>query len=380
MTSAMRALERPSSRLLANPPLRPFIKWPGGKSSELAAIAAAAPPIEGRYIDPFVGGGAVLLAVPSGVAAWANDTSVDLIALNRAAAGDRSELRNALAGLALAWERLDEFGDLYEAVSLEYRHGAGAVGQVSRVVGRIAAAVAQAGSQLGDEFSRRLERDLPGKLGRVRHIEHGLARHVSQPDLLANIEGSVRAAFYMAVRARYNARRSARIQDETRSADFFFLREFAYAAMFRFNSRDEFNVPYGGMTYNGKSFAEKVHQLYDQTMLTRLQNTTWRCMDFELFLREAEVSRGDFVFADPPYDSDFSSYDNLPFGPRDQERLESVLAHVPANVMVVIKDTPLIRGLYSADRWNLASAEKTYMWTIKSRNDRAATHLTITNY
>jgi hypothetical protein len=48
--------------------------------------------------------------------------------------------------------------------------------------------------------------------------------------------------------------------------------------------------------------------------------------------------------------------------------------------MVVIKDAPAIRTLYAADRWNVIEAPKTYMWTIKSRNDRAATHLTITNY
>ena len=39
-----------------------------------------------------------------------------------------------------------------------------------------------------------------------------------------------------------------------------------------------------------------------------------------------------------------------------------------------------IRNLYSSGRWHVLEAEKTYIWTIKSRNDRAATHLTITNY
>jgi hypothetical protein len=48
--------------------------------------------------------------------------------------------------------------------------------------------------------------------------------------------------------------------------------------------------------------------------------------------------------------------------------------------MVVIKDTPMIRRLYRSDRWRVESADKTYMWTIKSRNDRETTHLTITNY
>jgi hypothetical protein len=40
----------------------------------------------------------------------------------------------------------------------------------------------------------------------------------------------------------------------------------------------------------------------------------------------------------------------------------------------------MIRGLYGSGHWRIAEAAKTYMWTIKSRNDRIATHLTITNY
>jgi hypothetical protein len=40
----------------------------------------------------------------------------------------------------------------------------------------------------------------------------------------------------------------------------------------------------------------------------------------------------------------------------------------------------MIRDLYGPDRWRIVQADKTYMWTIKSRNERRATHLTITNY
>jgi hypothetical protein len=39
-----------------------------------------------------------------------------------------------------------------------------------------------------------------------------------------------------------------------------------------------------------------------------------------------------------------------------------------------------VRNLSSSGRWHVLEAEKTDMWTIKSRNDRTATHLTITNY
>lgn len=237
-----------------------------------------------------------------------------------------------------------------------------------------------AGPGLEEEFCSRLAQDLPTKFARMRRIQTALGRALTERDLLANVEGAIRSAFYMSIRSRYNRARLSRRGDDTRLADFFFLREFAYAAMFRFNSRGEFNVPYGGISYNRKPFAQKVGLLFGSAMLRRLENTTWRSTDFEAFLLEAEPTDIDFVFIDPPYDSDFSSYDNRTFEGSDQERLENVLGSLSAKVMVVIKDTPLIRRLYRSDRWRLTQTDKKYMWTIKSRNDRDVVHLTITNY
>jgi len=214
----------------------------------------------------------------------------------------------------------------------------------------------------------------------MRRIERTLGRVLSRADLLGNIEGSLRSSFYMSIRSRYNGARLAAVFDAFRYADFFFLREFAYAAMFRFNAAGEFNVPYGGVTYNRKTLSGKAALLFGAPAGARLGNTELRCQDFEPFLAEAHPTAEDFVFVDPPYDSEFSDYDNRPFTSSDQRRLRDALVLIPASVMLVIKDTPGIRALYSSARWHVIEADKTYAWTIKSRNDRAATHLTITNY
>ena len=214
----------------------------------------------------------------------------------------------------------------------------------------------------------------------MRSVERRLDRRLSRPDLLANVEGSLRSSFYMSVRSRYNSARLAARMDGFRLADFLFLREFAYASMFRFNARGEFNVPYGGVSYNRKTLSGKADVLFGEATRERLASTVFRCQDFEPFLAAACPGPDDFVFVDPPYDSDFSAYDNRPFGPSDQRRLADALSRLPARVMVVIKDAPAIRDLYPSERWHVLEAAKTYMWTIKSRNDRAATHLMITNY
>jgi len=379
----MNAVDEASSRRLGGDQssgLTPFLKWPGGKTQELAAIAAAAPPLTGRFIDPFVGGGSVLLAVPVEVAALANDACRDLLELYTTAAARRADLPEALGGLARAWDDMAACNEAYDDLAAAE---AGAPADADAVIARQVVAfrrlLESSVPGLAQSFAKRAGAELQAKFGRIRRLE---ARRgaLSHEDLLVNVEGAVRASFYMAIRARYNAARLADRWDATRAADFLVLRELSYAAMFRFNRRGEFNVPYGGISYNRKSLAGKAAVLFGAPMLARLSSTEFHSLDFEPFLAACRPGPSDFVFVDPPYDSDFSAYDNRPFGPADQVRLERVLAGLASKVMVVIKDAPAIRTLYSADRWNVIEAPKTYMWTIKSRNDRAATHLTITNY
>jgi DNA adenine methylase len=382
VNAQLRMPEASADRLAASPALTPFLKWPGGKSQELTAIAAAAPALVGRYIDPFVGGGSVLLAVPDSVEAWANDAAEDLIGLYRAAAEERSSFRATLQGVADAWDSLRSCAGLYRALADDFLSGTwgAAVVRHEMHAQSLDRVLALAGPGLDDVFAARIAKDLPTKFNRMRKLQVALARTLSDPDLLDNVEGAVRSAFYMSIRARYNRARLAGAHSEARLADFFFLREFTYAAMFRFNSRGEFNVPYGGISYNRKSLTDKVRLLVREDMVARLRNTSWRCGDFEPFIAEASPGPLDFLFVDPPYDSDFSDYYNMPFGGLDQERLQQSLEALDAKVMVVIKDTPMIRRLYQSDRWRIDSADKTYMWTIKSRNERATRHLTITNY
>jgi DNA adenine methylase len=368
--------------LQPNPNLTPFLKWPGGKSQELAAIAVVSPELVGRYVDPFVGGGSVLLAVPSVVPAVVNDACRDLIELYHAATERTDQFRHTATALAGAWDGFSERSALLDDLVRVFSEGDARKAEhwLSDHHGDLRALLTPAGPGFVERFLRQASRDLPGKFNRIKGVEAKVGRVLSASDLRANIEGAIRSAFYMSVRARYNEARLAGCFDDTRTVDFLFLREFTYAAMFRFNARDEFNVPYGGVTYNRKSLSVKLDLLFDPRMLARLANTSFSCDDFEPFLESVSPVKEDFVFVDPPYDSDFSDYDNLAFGGSDQTRLRDVLESLPSQVMVVIKDTPMIRRLYGADRWRINSAPKTYMWTIKSRNKRETNHLTITSY
>ncbi len=81
-------------------------------------------------------------------------------------------------------------------------------------------------------------------------------------DILANIESALKSAFYMHLRHLYNNMAQYQIPPAYAAAIFFFVRENAYASMFRYNSRGEFNVPYGGISYNRKDLARKIAYMH----------------------------------------------------------------------------------------------------------------------
>ena len=84
--------------------IRPFMKWPGGKSAELPGISEFAPTSFTRFIDPFLGGGSVLFAVKNDIPAYCNDICPELIDLMQAP--QNRKLKELLLAFADQWTDL----------------------------------------------------------------------------------------------------------------------------------------------------------------------------------------------------------------------------------------------------------------------------------
>jgi DNA adenine methylase len=367
---------------LFNGSLRPWVKWPGGKSGELPLIIENAPktPIR-RFIEPFVGGGSVLLAVNHLIPATANDICPELIELYKAGAENDLVVKSELLNIANGWDRIGVHREDVLSIAKTLVDNFSAPRSIAdELFNHFHGDLQNLVPALIDEMERRFLQDLPKKLDRIQKLQIKHSRPLPLDEMIDNILGSVYAAFYMAVRRRYNNSRANHVHSKVRAADFFFLREFSYASMFRFNAKGEFNVPYGGISYNKKSFTSKVDSLFDPAMRSRLSNTEWHCSDFSIFFENIKPAHNDFVFVDPPYDSDFSDYDNREFALSDQRRLAELLESLASDVMIVIGDTPIIREIYSSSKWAIDENQKLYSWNIKGRNERNKTHLVITNY
>lgn len=377
------------------PAIRPqrlpaILKWAGGKEHELRHILPLLPSFR-HYYEPFVGGGAVFFAVQA-EKKFINDKSGELINLYKIVAENNFHFFQSLWIIIHQWQVLSQFVSMH-AKNLAAMYKAYSVGEYTvdmmkeKLIGFIHCYTEEFKGMftifLGanvDHFIWQIERNLIRKTTRMKHLENKRGR-LLEIDIVANIESALKSAFYMHLRYLYNKLKEHQISPDMATALFFFVRENAYASMFRYNSRGEFNVPYGGISYNRKDLKRKISYLQSAEIRTHLANTIIENMDFEAFLLKHPPGANDFIFLDPPYDSEFSTYTQNEFSKQDQERLAYYLLNqCKAKFMLVIKNTPMIYALYSWKGLNIHKFSKKYLVSFQDRNYKDAEHLVITNF
>lgn len=367
-----------------------LLKWAGGKEQELKYILPHIPSFR-QYYEPFVGAGAVYFSVQA-EKKYINDMSPELIRLYRMVAENNSAFFHALSHLLQSWQQIGEFAHLhanvfivmYRAYSSDQQSESEMKDMLALFVERhrdILRGIAEISFVLAsDRFVQEVRSNLQRKTARMKALERKKGT-LPEADILANIECALKSAFYMYLRHLYNATTTYAIAPADASAIFFFVRENAYASMFRYNRQGQFNVPYGGISYNRKDVARKIAALQSPALQQHLAHTVIENMDFAAFLQKHAPTEDDFIFLDPPYDSEFSTYARNEFSKHDQERLAHyLLHHCPAKFLLVIKNTSMIRSLYDNPALHIQTFDKTYLVSFQDRNNRAAEHLLITNY
>jgi DNA adenine methylase len=373
-----------------NGKLTSFLKWAGGKEQELKYILPLIPEFD-NYYEPFVGGGAVFFAIQA-PQKFLNDKSPDLCNLYMMILQSNTEFFQALDILLHGWQHISTIVDekaadlikIYKAYSMDEALLDHTTKQFFLFIQHYTTDFKSMFEIFIDKnvqnFVQELQKNLCSKIKRMKVLENKKWK-LPDSDILANIESALKSAFYMHIRHLYNNITPYEITAPYAAAIFFFVRENAYASMFRYNSHGEFNVPYGGISYNRKDIARKITYMHSKELQLHLKDTVIENMDFAAFLQKYPPQTRDFIFLDPPYDSEFSTYAQNEFTMKDQERLAQFLLHeCQAKFMLVIKNTPAILGLYSSTGLKIIIFDKKYLVSFQDRNDKKAEHLIITNF
>lgn len=352
--------------------MKTILKWPGGKGKELPVIRKYTPVYTGRFIEPFVGGGAVFFDTTIPICCI-NDKSTELINLYNCTRNKDGDFIKYLQAEIDEFNALSNFVDVHHSDILLLYHSKISVDDFIQKYIYIFSKLADNYNSI---FIKELKKNLSSKIKRSEKLEKENGE-ISDNDRINNIEAALKSAYYMFVR--YLQNHMNELSSGRQAAVFFFIREYCYSSMFRYNSKGEFNVPYGGIFYNRKDFQKKVDYLFSEKMTQKLSRADIHCEDFEEFIDGLNPTEEDFIFLDPPYDSDFSTYAQNEFGREEQLRLCECLKRTNAKILLIIKNTDFIYNLYKDD-FTITSFDKKYMVSFMNRNNRDVEHLVITNY
>ena len=170
-----------------------------------------------------------------------------------------------------------------------------------------------------------------------------------------------------------------KLDDYKRADRTIYLNKACFNGLYRVNSKNEFNVPSGKKskvnTYDGPNLGI-IHCLLNFFDI-KLQS-----IDFEESVKTAK--KGDFIYFDPPYDSDtstFNSYTENGFGKEEQKRLSEVFKDLDKRgcyVMLSNYNTSLIKELYKGYNFHHITAQRNIGASAKNRG--MVEEVIITNY
>lgn len=176
-------------------------------------------------------------------------------------------------------------------------------------------------------------------------------------------------ALYYRIRDMYNNKIEKEHLDATL---YYFINKLSFSGMLRFNSKGEYNVPFGRYkNFNTEPISKDCQRLLQRTEILQLDYS-------EIFKRCTE---DDFVFLDPPYDCIFTDYGNIhqdDFSRESHIILANEFKKLPARTMMIIGKTDFIEELYQP--YIMGQYSKQYAVNIRNRFKSKSEHLIITNY
>ncbi|RZL32961.1 MAG: DNA adenine methylase, partial [Pedobacter sp.] len=285
--------------------IKPIIKWTGGKYREFALFKDHIPTFE-RYIEPFFGGGGVFFSLQPKTPVIINDKSTDLIQFYKQIGENGFKI--SLYQYATAWEEITQLANLlWEKSGQVFSKFIQQQIKLEELAESITAELPKLISQfpvLSDEhfttdaakFFICLKDSMLDKSVRIQRISGRESRVFDTSELKDHFETGIKSGMYLYFRMLMNKDANNAIFSEARTAaNWYFVREFCYASMFRFNAKGEFNIPYGGIAYNKKNFRQKADLIFAPATQGLFENAEIHNQDFEALLSGIQLKSSDFI-------------------------------------------------------------------------------------
>lgn len=200
-------------------------------------------------------------------------------------------------------------------------------------------------------------------------------------DLLTRHQTNNSKDYYLNLRSVDRDNRINEMSPMERAARIMYMLRVDFNGLYRVNSKNQFNVPYG--RYKNPKIVDETLILAISDYLNKNNIQILNC-DFECAVKD--VKSGDFVYFDPPYiplseTSAFTSYTHKGFSYEEQVRLRDVFRKLDrkgAYVMLSNSSSPLVEELYKGFNIHKVDANRTN--GAKSSSRGKISEIIVTNY
>jgi DNA adenine methylase len=155
---------------------------------------------------------------------------------------------------------------------------------------------------------------------------------------------------------------------------FYYLRKTCFRGMLRYNNKGEFNIPYG--KYKNYNYEDIKNNNYEELLKrTEIYNNSFE------YIFEKYNDPDNFMFLDPPYDSEFTDYGYCSFGKEEHRKLAKLFKETKIKCLMIIGKTDFINELYKD--YIVEEYDKKYRFKLYSGrvgNEINTKHLIIKNY
>ena len=187
--------------------------------------------------------------------------------------------------------------------------------------------------------------------------------------------------YYLALRSADRDGRISRMTGVERAARILYMLRVDFNGLYRVNSKNQFNVPYG--RYKNPKIVD-VDLLYQISEYLNENDVEILQTDFAEAVKDAET--GDFVYFDPPYiplneTSSFTSYTHEGFSYEEQVRLRDTFKELTERgvyAMLSNSSSPLVEELYKDFNIYFVEAQRTN--GAKSSSRGKISEIIVTNY
>ena len=201
-------------------------------------------------------------------------------------------------------------------------------------------------------------------------------------ELLTKHQENNSKEYYLELRAVDRDNRINKMTDVERAARIMYMLRVNFNGLYRVNSKNQFNVPYG--RYKNPKIVDSDLILSISQYLNENNIEILMGGDFEKTVED--VGDGDFVYFDPPYiplseTSAFTSYTHEGFSYEEQVRLRDVFRKLDkkgAYVMLSNSSSPLVEELYKG--FNIHKVEATRTNGAKASSRGKISEIIVTNY